>query len=62
MIKNAFLSGTDDYVTKPFEVKELLFRIKAVLRRYQINADNELQLGNLILNQSYMEITVGSKR
>ena len=56
-----FLSGTDDYVTKPFEVKELLFRIKAVLRRYQINTDNELQLGNLILNQSYMEITVGSK-
>ena len=60
--ERAFLSGTDDYVTKPFEVKELLFRIKAVLRRYQINADNELQLGNLILNQSYMEITVGSKR
>ena len=59
--ERAFLSGTDDYVTKPFEVKELLFRIKAVLRRYQINADNELQLGNLILNQSYMEITVGSK-
>ena len=59
--ERAFLSGTDDYVTKPFEVKELLFRIKAFLRRYQINADNELQLGNLILNQSYMEITVGSK-
>ena len=57
--ERAFLSGTDDYVTKPFEVKELLFRIKAVLRRYQINADNELQLSNLILNQSYMEITVG---
>ena len=29
--ERAFLSGTDDYVTKPFEVKELLFRIKAVL-------------------------------
>ena len=60
--ERAFLSGTDDYVTKPFEVKELLFRIKAVLRRYQINANNELQLGSLILNQSYMEITVGSKQ
>ena len=33
--ERAFLSGTDDYVTKPFEVKELLFRIKAVLRRYK---------------------------
>ena len=42
--ERAFLSGTDDYVTKPFEVKELLFRIKAVLRRYQINAESELKL------------------
>ena len=31
--ERAFLSGTDDYVTKPFEVKELLFRIKAVLQK-----------------------------
>ena len=28
--ENAFLAGTDDYVTKPFEIKELIFRIKAV--------------------------------
>ena len=59
--ERAFLSGTDDYVTKPFEVKELLFRIKAVLRRYQINAESELKLGNLTLNQSYMELSVDSK-
>lgn len=59
--ERAFLSGTDDYVTKPFEVKELLFRIKAVLRRYQINTETELTLGNLTLNQSYMEISVDAK-
>ena len=53
--------GADDYVTKPFEVKELLFRIKAVLRRYQINAESELKLGNLTLNQPYMEISVDAK-
>ncbi|MFP4925461.1 response regulator transcription factor, partial [Staphylococcus pseudintermedius] len=34
--ERAFLAGTDDYVTKPFEVAELIFRIQAVLRRYQI--------------------------
>ena len=59
--ERAFLSGTDDYVTKPFEVKKLLFRIKAVLRRYQINAESELKLGNLTLNQPYMEISVDAK-
>ena len=48
-------------MTKPFEVKELLFRIKTVLRRYQINAESELKLGNLTLNQSYMELSVDSK-
>src|SRR5699024_1469040 len=36
--EQAYLTGTDDYVTKPFEVKELIFRIKAVLKRYNINA------------------------
>ena len=55
--EQAYLTGTDDYVTKPFEVKELIFRIKAVLKRYNINAQNELTFGNLTLNQAYLEIT-----
>lgn len=32
-IEEGFLRGGDDYVTKPFELKELLLRIKALLRR-----------------------------
>ena len=42
--ERAFVSGTDDYVTKPFEVKELLFRIQAVLRRYQINSQDIIKV------------------
>lgn len=49
--ERAFVSGTDDYVTKPFEVKELLFRIQAVLRRYQINSQDIIKLGNVTLIQ-----------
>lgn len=60
--ERAFLTGTDDYVTKPFEVEELMFRIRAVLRRYQKNVDTEIQLGNLTLNQAYLEIAVDQKR
>ena len=32
-IEEGFLSGGDDYITKPFNMKELIFRIKAVLKR-----------------------------
>ena len=60
--ERAFLTGTDDYVTKPFEVEELMFRIRAVIRRYQKNVDTEIQLGNLTLNQAYLEIAVDQKR
>ncbi|MCG7338176.1 response regulator transcription factor [Staphylococcus sp. ACRSN] len=59
--EQAYLTGTDDYVTKPFEVKELIFRIKAVLKRYNINANNELTIGNLTLNLSFLEIEANSK-
>ncbi|MDG0843507.1 response regulator transcription factor [Staphylococcus equorum] len=59
--EQAYLTGTDDYVTKPFEVKELIFRIKAVLKRYNINANSEITIGNLTLNQAYLELQTASK-
>ena len=34
-IEEGFLRGADDYITKPFEMQELFYRIKAVLRRTQ---------------------------
>lgn len=33
-IKEGFLKGADDYITKPFNIEELILRIKAVLKRY----------------------------
>lgn len=38
-IVNSFEHGVDDYVTKPFYLKELLCRVKAVCRRAQINGN-----------------------
>src|SRR5690606_16441803 len=50
-----FQSGTDDYMVKPFEPKELLFRVTALLRRYKVMSSHYIQLGNCLINrQSYV--------
>ena len=40
--RTGFRSGTDDYMTKPVNYEELLWRIKALLRRSNIFADNRV--------------------
>jgi DNA-binding response OmpR family regulator len=56
--------GADDYITKPFEVKELLARIHAVMRRYG-NDDNAMKILNfdkLSINLSSYELIVDGKK
>jgi DNA-binding response OmpR family regulator len=57
--------GADDYITKPFGMKELLARVRAVLRRSQATqrapAEEVLQVGELMLNHATRTVTVGGQ-
>lgn len=54
--ERGFLAGSDDYLVKPFESKELLFRVKAILRRYDHPDDDLLALGSLRIDLKSYEV------
>ena len=57
--------GADDYITKPFSIKELLARITSVMRRYGMNTgkeNEELTAGNLKLNLTKHEVKINDKK
>ena len=54
-----FDAGADDYVTKPFQVEEVLARIRALIRRAAGHASAELECGDLRINSGTGRVTVG---
>ena len=55
---NAFDSGADDYVTKPFHMEEVLARVRALLRRATGHARSDLVCGPLMLDTRNGRVTV----
>ena len=56
-----FQLGTDDYLVKPFEPLELVARVKALLRRYQIAASQTVSIGEVTLNRKTFEVIVDGR-
>ena len=56
-----FLVGTDDYMTKPVDSTELLYRIKALLRRARIVDEQRIVLGEVTLLYNSLTVTRGSE-
>ncbi len=55
--------GADDYITKPFGMRELVARIRAVLRRagHDLSAGEILRAGEIYLNKGDHEVRVGER-
>jgi DNA-binding response OmpR family regulator len=54
-------AGADDYLAKPFELEELAARIRAVTRRKSGRAEPAIEIGNVRLDPSMRQVTVGGE-
>jgi DNA-binding response OmpR family regulator len=59
--QKGFESGTDDYLIKPFESKELIFRVNALLRRFGKSSETNINLGSLYINKKGYEVKFKDK-
>lgn len=59
--REGFRAGTDDYMVKPVDEEEVLWRIEALLRRSRSAAEQRLTVGGTVLDYCAMSATCGGK-
>lgn len=56
-----FRAGGDDYMVKPVNVKELVLRVEALLRRAKIYSDKKITFGSTVLDYDSLTVTTGGQ-
>lgn len=59
--EQGFNAGSEDYLVKPFEPKELLFRVAVVLRRFGRAMESILKIGNVKINRNDFEVIINEE-
>ena len=57
-MEKGFRAGTDDYMIKPISMRELVLRVKALLRRAQIANEKKLVVGDTLLDYNALTVKV----
>jgi DNA-binding response OmpR family regulator len=57
----ALEAGADDYIVKPFAIREFVARVRAVLRRHKGNLDNIIRFGNVEVDRERRAIVCNSQ-
>lgn len=61
-MEEGFMAGTDDYMVKPFLMKEMILRVRALLKRAQIENERRLVVGSAILDYDALTVTINENR
>ena len=56
--EKGFIAGSEDYIVKPFEPKELLFRVAVILRRFERSMEAVIEVGNVKIDRKNFEVVI----
>lgn len=60
-MEKGFAAGTDDYLIKPFNMKELVLRVHALLKRSQIASERCLAVGHAVLDYDALTVVIAGE-